>query len=536
MSVEQMQTVELPVPKLSKIPLGHDVKMSWDIGELRLLNNTEVYPGDIFEMSIHYMVRFMPLVVPIFHRLDIKFRTFFVPNRLVWDNWQDFITYKLPDVNSPTFTCAQINDRADASSSWTTKGLLWQRFDDYDVPINLGLDTNNNVVSMPDNTLPLNVLPLRAGNFIWNEYFRHQFLQNELNIWNAYDVVSQEEVNSYTPLTIGWEKDYFTLSTTEPQLGDAVSLPISNNINVRTTIRNVGPNTGGPIQVDAGSSQPIYAPSATSVRASEFDLSNSQVVSRNQFVQVGTIQDFYNAKALQRWKYKLQLAGNRYNEQILAKFGVVTPDYRVQRPEYIGGDTKAVSIGRVLNTNGGEGSVLGSYAGEASVFGSTKQLKYNVQEYGMIQTYFYMVPTSSYCQGLQRVNIKRDIFDWYDPDFARVGDQEVLNDEIYVQSGDNNGIFGYQMRYSQYKFISDKIRGEFRTNLAFWHMARMFDSLPSLNSLFVEMNPTDSNLIRQWSVTDTLNTDHLLSEFYLDIMMYRPMPIDSLPEYVTDFE
>lgn len=547
MSIKQMETVELPVPKLSKIPLPHDIKMSFDIGELRQLLALECYPGDILKMKIAYMVRFAPLIVPIFHRLDIKFRSFFVPNRLVWEKWQDWITYQLPDVKVPTFTLKQaINNLLDVSDDDTEwydyYYRILKRFDDLDLPI-VKLRTSEGV-STPiigsRNRMPLSVFPLRGGNLIWNEYFRHQFLQNKMEVFEKIDTVTNEEILSYegSLFTVGWEKDYFTLATTQPQLGDEVSIPISNNTTVETvlTTGSYPTSTGGPLQVNAGLNSPVYFPNSANAETVRYRLSDNNNSQFNQFVSPGSIDDFYNAKAIQRWKYKLQLAGQRYNEQILAKFGVVTPDYRIQRPEYIGGDTKAVSVGRVINSNGADGSVLGSYAGEMSVFGETNQIEYECEEYGYIHTYMYIVPTSSYYQGIPRSLIKRNIFDYYDPDFSRVGDQEVLNDEIFARDGDNNGVFGYQLRYSQYKFMQDKIRGEFRTSLSFWHMARTFDSLPNLNDEFIKINPSDPTITRVWSVTDTDTSDHIYSEFYLDIDMYRPMLVDALPEYITDME
>lgn len=541
MSVKQMETVELPVPKLSKIPLGHDIKMSFDIGELRQLMCLETYPGDIFKMKIAYMVRFAPLIVPIFHRLDIKFRSFFVPNRLVWDKWQDWITYQLPDVSLPTFTLKKVLELYSQYESYNP--LIFKdamRFDDLDLPIvNPTHDPDTPYAYGNKNTLPLCVFPLRGGNLIWNEYFRHQFVQNKLNVWENVDTVTDEELSSYNSgdFTVGWEKDYFTLATTEPQLGDAVSLPVINNATVLTEIQtNNSTNSGGAVSVAAGANKNLYPP-GVSQNVATWKLNNrGNAETYNQFVKAGTINDFYQAKAIQRWKYKLQLAGQRYNEQILAKFGVVTPDYRVQRPEYIGGDTKPVSVGRIINSNGADGSVLGSYAGEMSVFGETNYIEYECEEYGYIHTYMYIVPTSSYFQGIPRTLIKRNIFDYYDPDFSRVGDQEVLNDEIFAQNGDDNGIFGYQLRYSQYKFMQDKIRGEFRTSLSFWHMARTFQTLPNLNSDFIAIDSNDRSLTRVWSVTNTDFADHIYSEFYMDIEMYRPMLVDALPEYITDME
>lgn len=530
MSVEQFQVVDLPVPKLSYINLDHSVKLSFKIGELHQLLNIECYPGDMFSVKAAFMCRFMPLIAPIYHQIDMKFNFFFTPNRLCWDKWQDFITYQLPDINVPTFTLADI-----MSSFDPTRGITFDRIEDLNLPLNLGIDKEGNVIPTPANTLPLVALPLRAQTIVWNEYYRHQFLQEKLDTFSSNDIVEVAElVQWYLPLYVGWEKDYFTLATTSPQLGDDVLLPISNNTVVNTNIHAVGSNTGGPIQVNAGDNKSIYAPGAA---GSGFRFNTDGNPYFNSFVTPGSINDFYNAKSLQRWKYKLQLAGQRYNEQILAKFGVVTPDYRIQRPEHIGQYVKETTIGRVVQTTGTDSAPLGSFSGEAIVFGETPRIDYKCYEHGYLQCFMHVSPKSEYMQGIPRTMIKRDLFDWYDPDFAKIGDQEILNDEIFVQAGNKNGTFGYTLRNAEHKQILSSVRGEFRTSLAYWHLARMFDSLPSYDYSFIRLDdPNDENQKpwdRIFAVTDS-HSDNLLSEIYFSIDSYRPMPIDSLPEYITD--
>lgn len=537
MSVEQFQVVDLPVPKLSYINLDHSVKLSFKMGELHQLLNIECYPGDMFSIKAAFMCRFMPLIAPIYHQIDMKFNFFFTPNRLCWDKWQDFIIYQLPDINVPTFTMADIMSSFDPE-----RGITFDRLEDLNLPLNLGINKEGNVIPTPANTLPLVALPLRAQTIVWNEYYRHQFLQEKLDTFSSNDFVETAElVQWYNPLYVGWEKDYFTLATTSPQLGSDVLLPVSNNKTVNTTLHTYGAtqSTGGPLQVNAGVNQQFYYPNDVSSQNPTLVLRGNSSFADQQFVNVGSINDFYRSKALQRWKYKLQLAGQRYNEQILAKFGVVTPDYRIQRPEHIGSYVKETTIGRVVQTTGTSSAPLGSFSGEAIVFGETPRIDYKCYEHGYLQCFMHVSPKSEYMQGLPRTMIKRDLFDWYDPDFAKIGDQEILNDEIFVRAGNDNGIFGYTLRNAEHKQILSSVRGEFRTSLAYWHLARIFDYKPDYDESFIRLDDPYDNNQKPWdrifAVVDNLS-DNLLSEIYFSIDSYRPMPIDSLPEYITDAE
>jgi hypothetical protein len=248
----------------------------------------------------------------------------------------------------------------------------------------------------------------------------------------------------------------------------------------------------------------------------------------------GTINDLRIANHLQRYRDKLQIAGARYNEAILAEFGVVVPDYRIQRPEKIGGFSSALETGRVLQTTPTADSPLGSFAGQGLGNGRMDWLHYTCYEHGYIIGISTVVPRSGYDQGIPRMFKKDDIFDFYHPDFAQLGDQEILNDEIYVSdNSDTNkpddSRFGYQQRYGEYKYAMDKTNGEFRTSLNYWHMNRIFDSKPALNSDFIECEPTN----RIFAVEDD-GANKLYAEIYQEIKAVRPMPISVVPTLEDD--
>lgn len=501
--------VELSMPKRSKFDLSFDRKFSFDMGKAYPMLVQECVPGDTWHIQASDIIRFQPLISPVYHRLDFKIHYFFVPNRLVWDNWENFITQKNPDINVPTTTFSGLSTSGVASG---VNSLM----DYFDLPVSAQNADRQN-------TLPLCVLPFRAYNLIYNEYFRDEFKQNEIALFKNEDSVSLDEMRTYRLFNVGWEKDYFTNAQHSPQQGAAVTLPMKNNSSVSTYINKSGTNTGGPIQIDAGTDKLIYAPNQSQ---ESFSLNAHGSNTLNNFVTAGTIHELYTATAIQRFRDKLQLGGGRYIETLLSLFGVTAPDYRLQRPEYIGGSSHPIEIGRILQTSeGSSSSPLGSYAGEASGTGKSQTFDYYCEEHGYIIGIAYVVPRTGYQQGIPRKYIKRDIYDWYFPDFSLLGDQEVLNDEIFMQSGDNNGIFGYNPRYSEYKYNDDKVNGDFRTTLSFWHMNRIFDSLPSLNSEFLQCDPTS----RIFAVEDS-SSNRMYAELYQDITAIRPMPTYVVPQ------
>jgi hypothetical protein len=269
------------------------------------------------------------------------------------------------------------------------------------------------------------------------------------------------------------------------------------------------------------------------LRKSDNDV-KGQLVYAKGLATTGTINDLRIANHLQRYRDKLQIAGARYNEAILAEFGVVVPDYRIQRPEYIGGFSNALETGRVLQTTPTADSPLGSFAGQGLGNGRMDYIHHTCYEHGYIIGISTVVPRSGYDQGIPRMFKKDDIFDFYHPDFAQLGDQEILNDEIYVS--DNSGTnkpddsrFGYQQRYAEYKYAMDRTNGEFRTSLSYWHMNRIFDSKPVLNSDFIECEPTN----RIFAVEDD-SANKLYAEIYQEIKAVRPMPISVVPTLEND--
>lgn len=520
---------DLPVPKRSKIDLSFDRKLSFNMGQLIPILAQECVPGDTFHIAQSQNILLAPLVSPLFHRVDYRTYYFFVPTRLVDDGFKDFISGKTPDYVLPYFQGRNCDE-----SILGLNTLL----DYMDLPVQ-----EENFVR---NSQHIIAHPFRAYQLIWNEYFRDEFKQQEIPVFKTGGAIYGSELRSYKCMNIGWEKDYFTTAQVEPQIGPDVPIPGSGS-----TPSDLSIVADGNLQVLTslmGSPSSFYGlglkPPVANSSVGTINMQNESAVhypvsyrsglkiqSSGDSVSTGaTINDLRIANHLQEYRDKLKIAGARYNEAILAEFGVVVPDYRIQRPEYIGGFATPVESGRVLQTTPTDSSPLGAFAGQGFANGKMDYIHYNCLEHGYIIGVSCVIPRTGYQQGIPRSLIKYNIFDYYHPDFATLGDQAILNDEIYISdNGDSSepdtSRFGYQQRYAEYKIPagSSKVNGEFRTSLDFWHMNRIFDSAPVLDGDFITSEPTD----RVFAVQDSANK--IYAEVYQSIASVRPMPVAVQP-------
>jgi hypothetical protein len=524
----EMFFADLPVPRRSNVNLSFDRKLSFDMAELVPVLCQECVPGDTFHIAQHHNIVMAPLVAPIYHRLDYKTWYFFVPTRLLWEQWKDFITYKNENAVPPYFTGKDIATVAGNDDELYAKLLMPNSlFDYFDLPVHME--------NFKSNVRHLSAFPFRAYNLIWNEYFRDELKQTEISMYKLGGACYPSEIQSFLKRKIGWEKDYFTTANIEPQFGPDVPLPVG--IESDGCMKYKGENIVGPIptsyRVGLRHNVDDEGYYASLLRTSD-DLPKDELEYAKGLATTGTINDLRIANHLQRYRDKLQIAGARYNEAILAEFGVVVPDYRIQRPEYIGGFSSALETGRVLQTTPTADSPLGSFAGQGLGNGRMDYIHHTCYEHGYIIGISTVVPRSGYDQGIPRMFMKNDLFDFYHPDFAQLGDQEILNDEIYVSdNSDTNkpddSRFGYQQRYGEYKYAMDRTNGEFRTSLDYWHMNRIFDSKPVLNSDFIECEPTN----RVFAVEDD-SANKLYAEIYQEIKAVRPMPISVVPTLEND--
>lgn len=470
------------VPK-TNFNLTHDRKLSFKFGQLIPILAEEVVPGDKFNITTELMIRLAPMVSPVMHRINAYVHFFYVPNRLVDDDWEDMITGNA-DISAPQIQLSRI----DPSSLY-----------DY-----MGLPT------MAEGTVTVNAHPFRAYNLIYNEYYRDQDLQDEIKVKDALN-------GDFIVRLRNWEKDYFTSARPWAQKGDPVTIPVEHT----TETRYIGEdetntiNTGDTIQFlkDSGNEGWLIS-QGNNVQNFGLDL--------DQEIDINNLR---TAVRIQRWLERNARAGSRYVEHLLAHWGVKPQDARLNRPEYIGGGKQPVVISEVLNTSDTANAAQGEMAGHGITVGSENKGSYYCPEHGYIIGILSVKPKTAYYQGVHRKFSRKTKFDYYFPEFARLGEQEIKNKEIYLNGGIGNndeGTFGYQGRYSEYKYGFNTVHGDFRNTLDFWHMGRRFASLPPLNGDFVKIDEAVEDLDNIFAVKD--GTDYLWCQLVNRIQAIRPMP------------
>lgn len=508
-------------PSYNTFDLAHEKKMSMKIGELTPSLLMEVVPGDKIKLQSSQLVRFAPMISPIMHRVNVYQHFFFVPNRLLYKDWEDFITGPTDkaDVFPPQLPLLNINEQIDTGT-----------LADY-----LGLPTTS---SSDYGFTQVNAMPFFAYQKVWNDYYRDENLQTEWTMPTDLDLNYSDYYDTFKNLRKrAWTKDYFTASLPWTQKGPDSTIPLGGNapiIEAKTGTsdkynpipaffapsgnplngQDIQTNTFGAISADTGT--PVF-----------LDLSNSHVADLSQ--GGATINDLRNAFRLQEWLEKNARGGNRYIETILMHFGVRSSDARLQRPEYIGGSINPVNISEVLQTSStDQTSPLAEMGGHGVSAGNSDKLYYSAEEHGYIIGIISVTPKPSYQQGIPKHFTKLDTLDFYWPSFQHVGEQPVYNHELYLSADNKNqDIFGYVPRYAEYKYMPNTVHGEFKTTLNFWHMGRIFESRPNLNEDFITVDETEVE--RVFAVQ---GQEHLYTHIWHDIKATRPMAYFGNPQGV----
>lgn len=473
--------------KRAKFNLSHYKLLSCSQGELVPIGLTEVLPGDTIQHATSLLIRVLPLLAPVMHPVQARVHHWFVPHRLIWDDWEDFITggpdgmddSVFPTINTPASTGFAVGSLADY----------------------LGVPPG--VASQP-----VSALPFRAYAKIFNEWYRDQDLQTPLAISTASGVDSTTSVDL---VNVAWEKDYFTSSRPWEQKGPTVSIPLTGNAPITGIgISDNGSavvNKSGIRETEAGSS--VTYPFGTNATVNTW-IKASGAADTNQRPQIfadlsevtaATINDLRLAMALQRYEEARARYGSRYVEY-LRYLGVTSSDARLQRPEYLGGGKQTVQFSEVLQTapttDGDDQEGVGNLKGHGIAALRSNRWRRFFEEHGYVLTFLSVKPRTMYTQGLARTWNRRTKEDFWQKELEHIGQQEVLNKEVYFPGASPDGVFGYQDRYDEYRRAESSIAGEFRTTLDHWHMARIFSSAPALNASFVSSNPTN----RIYSVTD----------------------------------
>lgn len=532
-----MNSIQVQKPSKNKFDLSHEVKQTGNMGYLYPCFIQDVIPGDSLRVNTQQMIRFSPLLAPIMHNVDFKLDYFFVPYRLVWDEWKDFITGGEDGNDLPSYP------RFPVTGTYATNYLHKGSLADYmGVPPNstsAGIDGGgwNSIASDDNYKQYLSILPFRAYQLIYHEYFRDQNVGTEYVQYTDSGVQWDSASRLANQLTLrrsNWEKDYFTSSLPFLQRGGEVELPLGT-VTV-DTFRNPDGTLGasGDLKVLGPMTTPVVTPGGQLYLDPADGTANVYGALEGEMAAV-TINELRKASALQKWLELMARAGSRYREQIFAIFGERIPDYTVQVPQYLGGGKTPIMISEVLSTYAQTSAAttgsstdrpMGDMAGHALGLGDALGFQQSFDEHGIILGLCRIIPKSSYIQGLSRFWQKFDKFDHYFPQFANLGEQEVYNKEVFVKGdiGTDDQIFGYQQRYAEYKYAQNRIAGDFRDSLAHWELSRRFNDHELLNQSFIECNPDD----RIFAITDS-NEDKIWISLYHKVDALRPMPYHSNP-------
>lgn len=539
----------------------HSVKLSYNVGDIIPFYVDEVLPGDTFQLKTSMVSRMQTLLTPMMDNLYIDTYFFFVPNRIVWQHWKELMGENTESAWIPTveYSVPQITAPV---GGWNIGTIA----DYFGIPT--GIDN-----------LSVNALPFRAYALIMNEWFRDENLSDPLDIPVNDATVTGVNTGNYItdvakgglPFKAAKFHDYFTSCLPSPQKGPDVTIPVAGSTNMpvmtladlvpdpgtnplsfvpyTATLRNSNNENPQDVIVSrlAGSTSgnysgtfnaskvnmPLYGISDTYSGSVQPIIPNNLWAVNDGAVSAATINQLRMAFQIQKLYEKDARGGTRYIEVLKSHFGVTSPDARLQRPEYLGGNRIPVNINQVVQSSGTQPD--GTPLGDTAAFSVTTDVHgdfiKSFVEHGFILGLMVARYDHTYQQGLERFWSRKDRFDYYWPVFANIGEQAVLNKEIFAtgQATDNE-VFGYQEAWADYRYKPSRVCGEMRskaqTSLDVWHLADDYSKLPSLSDAWIREDK--ANVDRVLAVTSAVS-NQMFADIYVQCKATRPMPVYSIP-------
>jgi hypothetical protein len=511
----------------SKFQVQSAHKTTFDSGLLIPVYVDEVLPGDTFNLRMTDFARLATPLYPIMDNMYMDSFFFFVPNRLLWTHWVNFMGEQDNPTDSTSFVVPHITS--------DTGGYLVNSIYDY-----MGLPTVGQVKA--GQSFQHNALHLRAYNLIWNQWFRDENLQTSVVI-NKGD--GPDNPLDYSLLRRGKRHDYFTSALPWPQKGQPVTIPLGSNAPI---FQNTGSQMFTNVQAPGAYSANLQAGTdaiATwttgGVVAGVMGLNSGALYADLSQATAATINQLRTSFQVQKLLERDARGGTRYTEIVRSHFGVISPDARLQRPEYLGGGTTAVNVTPIAQTSAtgqtGATTPQGHLASMATAIAHNHGFTQSFTEHGVIIGMVCVRADLSYQQGLHRMWSRQTRYDFYFPAFASLGEQTILNKEIYCDGTSNdNSVFGYQERWAEYRYKPSQITGYFRSTSAStldpWHLAQRFTTCPTLNSTFISDNPP---LSRALAVGTAANGQQFIFDSFFNCTKARPLPMYSVPGLIDHF-